>query len=194
MKPFLILQLRPETEASDGEYDAILEKGGLAGDDTVRIRLDQDAIPDDLKLDDYAGVIVGGGPGCVSDAENQKSETEKRIESSIFDLMPAIVESDFPYMGCCYGLGILTHHLKAPVNKQRYGEEVGAVECQMTNDGHTDPLLHGLPRKIHGICGPQGSRAGLARELRASPVIAPLPFPDDTLQIQCLCYPVSPRS
>lgn len=153
MKPFLILQLRPETEASDGEYDAILEKGGLAGDDTVRIRLDQDAIPDDLKLDDYAGVIVGGGPGCASDAENQKSETEKRIESSIFDLMPAIVESDFPYMGCCYGLGILAHHLKAPVNKQRYGEEVGAVECQMTNDGHTDPLLHGLPEKFMAFVG-----------------------------------------
>ena len=30
MKPFLILQLRPETEASDNEFGAILEKAGLA--------------------------------------------------------------------------------------------------------------------------------------------------------------------
>ena len=30
MKPFLILQLRPETEAADDEFAAILAKGGLA--------------------------------------------------------------------------------------------------------------------------------------------------------------------
>ena len=29
MKPFLVLQLRPETDASDGEYEALLDKGGL---------------------------------------------------------------------------------------------------------------------------------------------------------------------
>ncbi len=65
-KPFLILQLRPETEASDSEFEAILRKGGLTSDDVHRIRLDQQDLPADLRLDDYAGVIVGGGPGCVS--------------------------------------------------------------------------------------------------------------------------------
>ena len=29
MKPFLILQLRPEEEASDDEFRAMLDKGGL---------------------------------------------------------------------------------------------------------------------------------------------------------------------
>ena len=29
MKPALILQLRPEDDASDGEYRAFLDKGGL---------------------------------------------------------------------------------------------------------------------------------------------------------------------
>ena len=62
MKPFLILQLRPETEASDGEYEAMLEQGHLDAADTVRIRLDQQATPADLNLQDYSGVIVGGGP------------------------------------------------------------------------------------------------------------------------------------
>ena len=36
MKPFLILQLRPETEASDDEFAAILRKAGL---DTTQARL-----------------------------------------------------------------------------------------------------------------------------------------------------------
>ena len=45
MKPFPILQLRPETEASDDEYQEMLNKGGLAAPGTVRIRLDQQQIP-----------------------------------------------------------------------------------------------------------------------------------------------------
>jgi len=153
MKPFLILQLRPETQASDDEYEAILEKGGLERSETVRIRLDQEPIPGDLNLQDHAGVIVGGGPGCVSDEEIKKSETEKRIEDAVLNLMPAITEADFPYLGCCYGIGILAHHLGGKVNKERYGEEVGAVECQLTEDGRSDPLLKGSPEQFMAFVG-----------------------------------------
>ena len=83
MKPFLILQLRPETAASDDEYQAILAKAGLTPAETHRIRLDQQVIPADLMLDDYSGVIVGGGPGCVSDPEDKKTPVEKQIEAAI---------------------------------------------------------------------------------------------------------------
>jgi len=153
MKPFLILQLRPETQASDDEYEAILEKGGLERSETVRIRLDQEPIPGNLNLQDHAGVIVGGGPGCVSDAEIKKSETEKRIEDAVLNLMPAITEADFPYLGCCYGIGILAHHLGGKVNKERFGEEVGAVECRLTEEGRSDALLKGAPEKFMAFVG-----------------------------------------
>ncbi|NRB30841.1 MAG: glutamine amidotransferase [Rhizobiaceae bacterium] len=153
MKPFLILQLRPETEASDDEYQAMLDKGGLAASDTVRIRLDQETIPTDLNLADHAGVIVGGGPGCVSDPAATKPALEQRIEDEIFALMPQITENDMPYLGCCYGIGILAHHLKGNVSKQQYGEEVGAVECTMTDAGSTDPLLKGLPDTFMAFVG-----------------------------------------
>lgn len=153
MKPFLILQLRPETEASDDEYEAILDKGGLAASDTVRIRLDQQPIPDDLNLDDHAGVIVGGGPGCVSDDEETKSDMDKRIEDAVFSIMPAITENDVPYLGCCYGIGILAHHLGGKVSKEQFGEPVGSVECQMTGEGADDPLLSGLPGRFMAFVG-----------------------------------------
>ncbi len=153
MKPFLILQLRPETEASDDEYRAILEQGGLDQSETVRIRLERDPVPGDLKLEDHAGVIVGGGPGCVSDAEAKKSKVEKRIEDAVLNLMPAITASDFPYLGCCYGIGILAHHLGGNVNKERDGEEVGAVECLVTEDGETDPLHEGAPDRFMAFVG-----------------------------------------
>lgn len=153
MKPFLILQLRPETEASDDEYQAMLDKGGLDPSQAVRIRLDQQPIPGDLNLRDHAGVIVGGGPGCVSDPEDEKPEMEKRIEDAILALMPEITQADFPYMGCCYGIGILAHHLGGNVSKEQFGEEVGAVECKLTTDGAADPLLQGLPEKFMAFVG-----------------------------------------
>ena len=153
MKPFLILQLRPETEASDDEFEAILEKGGLTHSEIMRIRLDREPIPGDFNLQDHSGVIVGGGPGCVSDAEDKKSDMDKRMEDAVLGLMPAITKNDFPFLGCCYGIGILAHHLGAKVSKERFGEEVGAVECQVTEDGKTDPLLKSLPDRFMAFVG-----------------------------------------
>ena len=153
MKPFLILQLRPEAEASDNEFAAILSKGGLTPDQTHRIRLDQTALPDDLNLDDYSGVIVGGGPGCVSDPVEKKTPVEARIEQAVLSLMPEITSRDFPFLGCCYGIGILGHHLGAPVNKDRYSEDVGTSDCALTHDADSDPLCDGLPDAFQAFVG-----------------------------------------
>jgi GMP synthase (glutamine-hydrolysing) len=65
-----------------------------------------------LELSDYSGVIGGGGPGCVSDAPEKKTPTEARIEAAVLSLMPEITARDFPFMGCCYGIGILGYHLE----------------------------------------------------------------------------------
>ncbi|MEZ5912892.1 MAG: glutamine amidotransferase [Paracoccaceae bacterium] len=153
MKPFLILQLRPETEAADDEYAAFLRKGGLKAEDTRRIRLDQGDIPADLDLADYAGVIVGGGPGCVSDPAEAKDPVEARIEAAILGLMPEITGRDLPFLGCCYGIGVLAHHLGATVSKDRWGEPVGPSRCRMTPEGAADPLLAGLPDEFDAFVG-----------------------------------------
>ncbi len=153
MKPFLILQLRPEQDASDDEFHAILDKAELNVDRTHRIQLDQEELPRDLDLSDYAGVIVGGGPGCVSDAPEAKSPIEARIESAILSLMPEITKRDFPFLGCCYGIGVLGHHLGRHVNKDNYGEEVSAADCRLTETGKSDPLLEGVPDQFEAFVG-----------------------------------------
>lgn len=153
MKPFLILQLRPETVASDDEFSAIMNKAGLTLGDTHRVRLDQQPDLGGLVLDDYSGVIVGGGPGCVSDPEAEKSAADRHIESAVLGLMPMITQRDFPFLGCCYGIGILAHHLGAPVSKQRYGEAVGAVDCELTSAGRIDPLLAGVDDTFRAFVG-----------------------------------------
>lgn len=153
MKPFLILQLRPEAEASDDEYMAFLRKGGLRPEDTRRLRLDQDPIPADLNLSAYSGVIVGGGPGCVSDDPVTKDPIEARIEAEILSLMPQITDQDIPFMGCCYGIGVLAHHLGAEVSKKQYGEAVGPTTCKLTAEGAADPVLAGLPEAFDAFVG-----------------------------------------
>ncbi|SFM04513.1 glutamine amidotransferase [Shimia aestuarii] len=153
MKPFLILQLRPETEASDDEFQAILRKGGLDEAEVHRIRLDQSPLPEGLQLEEYAGVIVGGGPGCVSDPEDQKTPVEAQIETAVLGLMPEITEKDFPFLGCCYGIGILGHHLGRVVNKENYSEAVGTADCVLTEDGKADPVLAGVPDAFHAFVG-----------------------------------------
>ena len=153
MKPFLILQLRPETAASDDEYAAILEKGGLSDDEALRIRLDQQPNLDGLSLNHYSGVIVGGGPGCVSDSSQEKSEADRMIESAVMGLMPQITANDFPFLGCCYGIGILAHHLGAEVSKKQYGEAVGAVDCTLTASGRGDLMLEGVAEHFRAFVG-----------------------------------------
>ncbi|MEM7088984.1 MAG: glutamine amidotransferase [Pseudomonadota bacterium] len=153
MKQFLILQLRPETDASDAEFAAILDKTGLPPERARRIRLDRDELPAGLDVTDYAGVIVGGGPGCVSDDPAAKSALDTRIETAILGLMPQVTAHDHPFMGCCYGLGILAVHLNGDVSKSRYGEPVGPSACWLTEDGVTDPLTSDLAPRFDAFVG-----------------------------------------
>ncbi len=152
MSRFLVLQLRPEDEAADEEFGAMLDRGGLAEQDVHRVRLDQGPLPG-LSLDDYAGIIVGGGPGCISDPVEKKLPLEARIEADVLGLMPEVLSRDMPFMGCCYGMGILGHTLGARVAKGRYGEPIGGVDCETTEDGASDPLLEGLPTAFRALVG-----------------------------------------
>ena len=153
MKPALILQLRPEDDASDGEFRAFLRKGRLDEGDVVRHRLESAVLPEAFSLDDYSAVIVGGGPGCVSDDPATRNPTEARAEAEILSLLPGIIARDMPFLGCCAGIGILAHHLGGEVSKARYGEPVGAVSAALTEEGRGDPLLHGLPEKFDVLVG-----------------------------------------
>ncbi|MDP5217919.1 glutamine amidotransferase [Ruegeria sp. 2205SS24-7] len=153
MKRFLILQLRPEHDAADAEFASILHKCDLTEDRAHRIRLDCETLPEGLQVSDYAGVIVGGGPGCISDDPATKPPLEARIEAQVMGLMPQIIEQDHPFMGCCYGLGVLAAHLGGEVSKARYSEPVGPSHCALTQDGATDPLTTGLKPEFEAFVG-----------------------------------------
>jgi GMP synthase (glutamine-hydrolysing) len=153
MKRFLILQLRPEDEASDDEFRAFLQFGSLNENEVHRVRIEKMGVPEDINLDDYSGVIVGGGPSNVSDSEDKKTKEQKKFEADLYKLLDEIVEKDFPFLGACYGVGILSTHQGACVSKEKYGEGVGAVTVKVNEEGKKDDLLKELSEEFRAFVG-----------------------------------------
>ena len=151
MKPFLILQLRPEDETSDDEFRAICSVGGLREEDTVRIRVEQERIPS-VDFSQYSGIVVGGSPFDVSLPEGEKSDLQKRVEQDFHVLLDAVIAQDFPFLGACSGNGLLGRHCGASISS-RYKEPVGGVDITLTEDGKRDPLLADLPDTFRALVG-----------------------------------------
>ena len=151
-KPILILQLRPEDATSDSEYACFLKYGGLRAEDTCRMRIEQHGIPDNLDVDEYAAVIVGGSPFDISTPEDMKSPIQKKIEADFNRLLQQIVTRDFPFLGACSGNGLLGHYLGTRIST-KYAEAVGCVTLDITEAGQHDKLLMGFPAQIDVLLG-----------------------------------------
>ncbi|MEL6288722.1 MAG: glutamine amidotransferase [Pseudomonadota bacterium] len=153
MRPFAILQVRPEDRASDDEFDAILAKGRLDASEVARFRLDREPLPRPFDVGAFAGIVVGGGPGCFSDHPEEKSDVEQEMEARVLAIMPEVIVEDAPFLGCCYGLGALATALGGDVSQERFGEPVGPVTCSFTADASEDPLCAGLPPTFDAFVG-----------------------------------------
>jgi GMP synthase (glutamine-hydrolysing) len=150
-KPFLIIQLRPEDETSDSEFQALVRYGGLRGDEVVRARVEHTGLPE-IDLRDYSAIIVGGSPFDVSTPEAQKPEIQIKIEGDFMRLFEKIVESDFPFLGACSGNGLLGKYCGARISS-KYAEPVGGADITLTQEGTQDPLLSGFPETFRVLLG-----------------------------------------
>lgn len=151
-KPILILQLRPEDTTADSEYACFLKYGQLKAGDTQRIRIEKNGIPDTLRLDDYAAIIVGGSPFDLSTPEDKKTAIQKKIEADFRRLLEQVLGRDFPFLGACSGNGLLGHYLGTSIST-KYGESVGCVTLDITDAGKEDKLLQGFPEKFDVLLG-----------------------------------------
>jgi GMP synthase (glutamine-hydrolysing) len=150
--PVLILQLRPEDDTSDNEYQAFLKYGALTEAQTRRLRIEKNGIPETLSLDDYSAIIVGGSPFDISEPDEKKSALQHKIEADFNRLLGQVVKHDFPFFGACSGNGLLGSYLGTPISR-RYGEAVACVTLDITEAGKTDPLLSGFPDQINVLLG-----------------------------------------
>ncbi|MDX1511069.1 MAG: glutamine amidotransferase [Nitriliruptorales bacterium] len=149
MKPFLLLATRAVDRAADSEYEAMLRFSGLDERHLRRVRLEQGPLGP-VDLDDWSGVILGGGPFNASD--RQKSDVQRRVEEEIGTLLDEIVPRDFPFLGACYGIGTLGLHEGAIVDRT-YSEPVGPMTITLTDQGRDDQLLQGLPPTFEAFLG-----------------------------------------
>jgi GMP synthase (glutamine-hydrolysing) len=151
-KPILILQLRPEDITADSEYACLLKYSQLKAKDTHRIRIEKYGIPDNVNLDDYSAIIVGGSPFDISTPEDQKTAIQKKIEADFTCLLEQVVRQDFPFLGACSGNGLLGAYLGTPITS-KYREPVSCVTVEITEAGSKDKLLAGFPQKIDVLLG-----------------------------------------
>ena len=151
MKPFLVLSARPEVEAVGPEYESVRRAMGLDAGRLEHLRLDVDPLGD-LRLDDVAGVVVGGSPYNVTTAETSKHPVQRRVEADLARLAEDAVARDHPLLFTCYGIGVLTRVLGGVVGTE-HGEEAAAVEIRLTPDGVADPLVGALPARFDALVG-----------------------------------------
>lgn len=150
MKKMLILQMRPEDEAADSEFQAILRVGELDPGEVHRIRLEQ-GIPE-IEIDNYYAIIAGGSPFDVSMDQKEKSQVQKDIEVFYDRLFDQVLPADVPFFGACSGNGLLGKYCGARISK-KYSEPIGSINVSLTEEGANDLLLKGLPTTFSVLVG-----------------------------------------
>lgn len=151
MRPFLFLGTRAEDDVAQQEYDAVLAGTGLRAEELVRVRVEAGPLPV-VDLDAWSGIILGGGPFNVSDAEDAKSPVQRRAEAELGDLAERVVAADFPFLGACYGIGVLGT-LAGGVVDRTYTEPIGALPVTLTAEGREDQLFAAMPPVFHAYLG-----------------------------------------
>jgi GMP synthase (glutamine-hydrolysing) len=159
VKPFLLLTIRADDAAADNEYESFLAFSGLGERDLRRHRLEERALGD-LGLQDWSGILLGGGPFNYTDRAESKSLVQQRVEADLRGLLEKVINADFPFLGACYGIGAIGSHQGAVVDRM-YAEPVGPVTITLTAEGRQDPLLGGLPATFDAFAGHKEAISGL---------------------------------
>jgi GMP synthase (glutamine-hydrolysing) len=160
VKPFLLLSSRAEDLAAEDEYAAFLRCTGLTPEQLRRIRLEATPLPR-LDLDDWSGILLGGGPFNSSDPVDQKSAVQRRVEADLNALLDDVVARDFPFFGACYGVGTLGVHQGGVVDRT-WSEPISAVQITLTDAALDDPVLAGVPQRFDAFVGHKEALSSLA--------------------------------
>lgn len=140
---------RPNQRVAASEREAFLRFTGLADDELEWVRLETQPLGE-VDFANLRGIIMCGSSDDVS--APQKSVTTLKNEAALRDLLRQVLERDFPFLGVCYGLGLLADELGGRVGYDIH-EDIQASRLEVTAEGSADPLLAGLPREFRAYVG-----------------------------------------
>ncbi|MGT2427196.1 glutamine amidotransferase-related protein [Amnibacterium kyonggiense] len=148
--PFVLLQVRPEADAREGELDSVRNAAGI-GDRWTTRSVDREELAPDF-ADGVAGVVVGGSPYSVTDPEAAKSPGQRLAERQLAALAERALERGIPVLFTCFGIGVLTRVLGGVVDRT-HPEPVSAAESRLTDAGRADPVAAVLPDRFTALTG-----------------------------------------
>lgn len=133
------------------EREALLRLTGLRPEQLINVRLESEPFPN-IDFAHWDGVILCGSSYDVSAPEGQKSLRQLDVEMNLSDLARRAIEADFPVLGICYGLGLVTRLLGGRVGTE-ISEDISAPVLRLTADGRRDPILAGVPERFRAYVG-----------------------------------------
>lgn len=143
MKNVLILKAgdaNPSVRIGLGDYDRwFVRTLGGAGHRFRVVSVNHGEKPPS-RASDYDAVMMTGSPLSVT----QRAPWMDRAAAYMVDA----AEHRVPVLGVCFGHQLLAHAFGARVVRNPKGREIGTIACQITAEGHRDPLFEGVPRRF----------------------------------------------
>ncbi|APT84786.1 hypothetical protein CAQU_06565 [Corynebacterium aquilae DSM 44791] len=149
MRPFLLISTRPEDAAATGEYESFRTVMGLTPDQLEHHRLEQTPLGH-IRLDDFSGIIIGGGP--YNNTDEDKHHTQIRVEKELDELVTRILARDYPLFAACYGIGIVGTAIGAELSRN-HAEDAQAITVSLCQGAHRDPILATTPPQFDTLVG-----------------------------------------
>lgn len=160
-KKLLFLQHRPEDELSNNDLNVLISLG-VPKNNITSIRMEKGNLPL-LNLHNYHAVILGGGPSKISSEYTKKYDYQKVFEPWLLNYVSTIIAEDIPFLGLCYGVGVLSKLQGATVSG-KFAESVEAANIILTPNGKKDKLTKLLPDNFRSAVGHQEAAESLPKD------------------------------
>lgn len=147
MKPFIMISTRPEVEIAQEEYEAFRTQGGLEPHQLQHVQLEEVDLLGAFRPEDVSGVMIGGSPYDLSTDDASKTASQLRVEEQVRDLLSLALARSVPVLATGFGLEVLVGYLGAGTSRA-FGEELGAAQITVSQEGLGDPLMSGLPHSF----------------------------------------------
>lgn len=140
MSPLVYICARPQQGAAEAEFTSF--RTAMRDPDLERWDLVRDPLPEDA-WERWRGFVVGGSPFNVSDPEETKTDTQRRLEADLARIARKAAAGETAALFTCYGIGVVTRTLGGVVTRA-YPEDTGPARVTVTADGRSDRLFGGL--------------------------------------------------